>query len=86
MHDGRTRLREWMNRAKLNQRSAAELLGMHYTFLSQILNNDRSPALATAVRIERITGIPVEAWVTTDVDDEHAAVSAKAGRAKIGRQ
>ena len=47
---------------------------MHYTFLSQLLTEDpdrqRTPALATAVRIERVTGVPVEAWMPTDVDDE----------------
>lgn len=67
MIPGREQLREWMTRAKLNQRAAAKVLGMHYTFLSQILNNLRSPALGTAVRIEQLTGVPAESWVPTSV-------------------
>lgn len=83
MLEGQKRLRDWMERSKLTQRAAAMLLGMHYTFLNQILNSDRSPALATAVRIERVTGIPVEAWMPTGVDSERELVGAKAGKRKI---
>ena len=54
-----------MVRSKLSQRAAARLLGFHYTFLSQILRRDRSPSLATAVRIYRITGVPMDAWAPT---------------------
>lgn len=70
MIEGRERLRDWIKRSNLTQRAAAQLLGMHYTFLSQILGRDRSPSLATAVKIGRITGIPVEAWMPTTVDDQ----------------
>lgn len=79
MKPAREQLREWLTRAKLTQRAAARAFGMHYTFLSQILNSDRSPALATAVRLERITGIPVEAWLTTD-DDVHLTAAGGTGR------
>lgn len=85
MSDARTRLRDWMARANLTQRAAAELLDVHYTFLSQILNDDRSPSLATAVRFERVTGIPVEAWMPTKVDAERETVPAKGGKRKIGK-
>lgn len=76
MQSGRERLREWIERSKLTQRTAAELLGMHYTFVNQILSGRRSPALGTAVWIERITGIPVEAWMPTEVDGERQTVTA----------
>ena len=87
MLDGRTRLRAWIERSKLTDRAAAELLGIHYTFLSQILNRtrDRTPALATAVRIERITGIPVEAWMPTDVDETETLTPTVSGKRKIGK-
>jgi transcriptional regulator with XRE-family HTH domain len=74
-----------MARAKLTQRAAAKLLGMHYTFLSQILSRDRSPALGTAVRIERVTGVPVEAWMPTDVDDDSNAAPARTGKPRVDR-
>ena len=85
MIDARQRLREWMKRSQLTQRAAAKLLGMHYTFLSQILNEERSPALRTAVRIERATGIPVEAWMPTDVDTEPQPVGAGSHKRKSGK-
>lgn len=86
MKSGRQQLREWLDRAKLTQRAAAEILGVHYTFLSQILNEDnvgtdreRTPALATAVKFERVTGIPVEAWMPT-TDDDKATVGVSPAR------
>lgn len=85
MPDGRERLRDWIARSRLTQRAAAKLLGMHYTFLSQILSGDRSPALKTAVRIERVTGIPVEAWMPSDVADELVAVAADSRKRKVGK-
>jgi len=40
----------------------AELLDLTEAHLSQILNGHRRPGLATAVRIEDVTGIPARAW------------------------
>lgn len=85
MDSGREQLRAWMLRAKLTQRAAAKLLGMHYTFLSQILGSNRSPALGTAVKIERVTGVPVEAWVPTAVDDERKTAAARATKRSVHR-
>ena len=88
MVDGRTRLREWIDRSKMTDRAAAQLLGIHFTFLSQILNSgrDRSPSLKTAVRIERVTGIPVEAWMPTEVDDEFDMVVTLPSKRKIDKR
>lgn len=77
-----------MNRSRLNQREAAKLLGIHFTFLSQLLSegaNARTPALATAVRIERVTGIPVESWVPPDVADEPEPVGSIRAKARHGK-
>lgn len=73
MQNGRERLRQWIDRSKVDQTEAAGLIGMHPTQLSHILNDRRRPGLDTAVKIERATGIPVEAWVPLD-DDESADV------------
>jgi len=63
--DGRTRFQQWLDKSQLNQREAARLLGVHYTHVNQILSGRRLPGLANAVAIERVTGIPVGAWVPT---------------------
>lgn len=85
MTQGQERLREWIDRSKLSQRAAADLLHMHWTFLNQILNDKRSPALATAVRIERITGIPVEAWMPTEVDNQPVGSGDEHRQRKVGK-
>src|SRR5262245_37920310 len=69
-------LADWMNSRGLNQREAADELGLHWTQLNKILLETRRPGLATAVAIERVTGIPVKAWMPTDVGHfEHAVAS-----------
>lgn len=89
MDSGREQLRAWMGRAKLTQRAAAKLLGIHYTFLNQLLsvsNKRRSPALATAVTIERVTGIPVEAWMPTAVDEQPATTRDKPAAGRLAKR
>lgn len=65
---GRVRLRQWIDRSKLNQLEAAEVMGFDKTALNHILTGKRTPGLQNALKIERATGIPVEAWVPS-VDD-----------------
>lgn len=67
MMSGRDRLAQWLERSKLTQRELAVLLEMHYTHVNQILSGRRTPGLDNAVKIERATGIPAEAWLATDV-------------------
>lgn len=67
MQNGPARLRQWIERSKLNQREAAQLLGFDQTFLSQLLNGKRSAGLDTALKIERVTGIVVESWAANDI-------------------
>ena len=67
MHNGRAQLAAWITRrfTKLHgkQSLAAKLLDLDQSYVSQLLSGRRSPSLMTAVRIERLTGIPVEAWL-----------------------
>jgi len=72
MVNGRKRLAEWLRRSQLNQREGARLLGFHWTVINKILSGQRTPGLATALTIERVTGIPVDVWLPTSVgqDDE----------------
>lgn len=70
MTNGKTRLKAWMDREGLNQRQAAKILGVHYTFLNKLLSltaYQRCPSMRTASRIERVTGIPMVAWLPTSV-------------------
>ena len=69
--DGVDLLARWIERSKLSQLKAAERIGIDPTQLNQILKRKRRPGLDNAVRIERGTGIAVEAWVPFG-DDEAA--------------
>ena len=65
--NGRQLLRDWIRRSCLNQTEAGERIGVRKAYLSEILGGSRRPGLDTAVWIERVTGVPVEAWVSTRV-------------------
>ena len=68
MKSGAEEFKAWMDRARLNQRQTAGYFGWDETFISQLVTGKRVPGLPNAIRIERETGIPGEAWVPTDMD------------------
>lgn len=82
---GRERLARWMERSRLNQRQTAQIFGVHFAYLSQILSGRRSPGLANAITIERETGIPVEAWVPTEVGDYAETIAGRDGKRKVSK-
>ncbi len=85
MMSGRKRLRGWIERSKLNQREAAQMLGITDVYLSQILNGERTPARENAVLIEDVTGVSVRSWSLTDLSDadgEPVGVGAKRKQTK----
>lgn len=84
MIHGRTQLREWIDRRCDSDRDAARLLDLDHTFLSQLLNGHRNPGLANAVKIERTTGISVEAWLPTGVGEHIAQVAENVRKRKTG--
>ena len=81
MKDGRERLRDWLDRSKLNQTQAADILGLHPVYLSQILLGKRSPGLANAIKIEDVTGISARVWTLTGVSTPDGLSPAEPGNA-----
>jgi len=86
MQSGRKRLRAWIDRSKMNQNEAAEVLSIHPVMLSQILSGDRKPGLGTAVNIEQITGVSVESWVLSKVSAADADEGADSGKRQIAKR
>lgn len=86
MKSGRERLRDWLDRSKVNQREGSEILGIHYVVLSQILSGDRKPSLETAVKIEDVTGIAAESWLLTDVSPDPDAEPVGSRKPKITKR
>ena len=71
-----------MHRRLFMAREAAEHFGWHESFISQLINGVRVPGLENAVKIERETGIPVEAWLPTSVDKAGEPVAAGASKSR----
>ena len=82
MQTGAEQLADWMKRRLFNQQQAAAHFGWDNTFISQLVTGRRSPGLTNAIRIERETGIPVEAWVSSAVDESETVTSARGGKRK----
>lgn len=69
MQSGSEQLRDWMKRRGFNQYEAAKYLGWDEASFSKLVNGNRTPGLANAVKIEELTGIPARTWVPTAVDN-----------------
>lgn len=83
MQSGPDQLRDWMDRRGLNQTETAIKLGVPVSFLSMLVNGHRSPGLGNAVAIERMTGIPVEAWVASELHEYEPAVAVVSANRKL---
>lgn len=72
---------------KLKQCEAATIIGVHFTYLSQILSGRRpSIGLSAACNIEDATGIPVRAWLPTKVDSPRRKWSSKERKQRVGKE
>lgn len=77
---GSDQLKDWMERRGFNQTETAAFFGWPQALISYLINNQRTPGLRKAIRIERETGIPVEAWTLSPVhesDDDEPATASK---------
>lgn len=61
-------------------RETAEHFDWDESFISQLLRGDRRPGLTNAIRIERECGIPVESWVSSELDEQEEAPVKKASK------
>jgi len=85
MQSGPEQLRDWMRRRGFNQAEASRyLVGGNQPLLSNILNGHYKPGLAKAIQIERLTGIPVEAWAS-DLDETSDVEPVAAGKRRVAK-
>lgn len=67
---GAVQLKDWMRRRGFDtQQEVAGFLGIDERFISQFMKERRRPGLKLALVIERKTGIPVEAWALSELND-----------------
>jgi len=64
MKTGAELLTDWIDRQGLSDVFAAKKLGVSKSFLCRMQQGTRWPSLARSAKIERITGIPMSAWVS----------------------
>lgn len=74
MQAGPEQLKDWMRRRGFTQADAARYLVCDESFVSMLMSGRRGAGLANAIKIERLTGIPVEAWAASEVDESEPAV------------
>lgn len=60
--DGAKLLRVWIAERNFKMYEVAQALDVTDQAVSMICHGKRKPGLALAVRIEKVTGIPVEVW------------------------
>jgi len=80
MQSGPEQFKDWMQRRRLTQDETADHFGWQPSFISQLVNGRRTPGLENAIRIERETGIPVEAWMLTEIQRHPKSMLAHAGK------
>lgn len=86
MKTGAEQLVDWMKRrwpeSTRPQNDTAAHFGWDLTFITKLVNGNRLPGLVNAVRIERETGIPVEAWVSSEVDEPAEPVGGRVRKSR----
>lgn len=77
MLSGIEQFKDWLRRRGFSQADACRYLQFDEPYLSGLLTGRRTPGLANAIHIERLTGIPVEAWASAldDSEDRQPAVA-----------
>lgn len=80
MHSGPEQLKDWMRRREFDQRETAKYLGWDEAYVSMVVNGKRRPGLDNALWLEQMTGIPVEAWVLTDLHESEVVGAEKPGK------
>lgn len=88
---GAEQFKDWIARRFPNStspnRDAAELFGWDPTFISQLCTGRRSQLrLVNAVLIEDTTGIPVRAWLSSELDGPEPATAGTGRKRRQDRQ
>lgn len=63
-------MRDWMRRRGFLPADAARYVGFSKAAMSRLLAGKFQPNLNNAIKIHRLTGIPVEAWGTDEEETE----------------
>jgi len=82
MESGGAQLLEWRRRRGHTQSEVAKILGCDPSMVSHLETGARSPRLPLSVKIQRLTGISHEAWVSSAMDNSGSGVGARPAKAR----
>jgi hypothetical protein len=86
---GPEHIRDWMRRRGFNQADAARYLGWNEAYLCRLLSEvegtKKGIGLDNALHLETLTGIPVEAWKSNEVDESETVAAGNGGKRKVSR-
>ena len=85
MLSGVDELKDWMRRRGFTQADAARYLGWTEPYLSKVMTGTFGLGLKNAVALERLTGIPVEAWASTEIGEAETPVAAATAKRRIAK-
>lgn len=74
-----------MRRRGFTQADAARYLAFDEPYISVLVSGKRTPGLDNAVKLERLTGIPVEAWASNELGETDQPVAAGARKSKTSQ-
>lgn len=77
-HSSAAKLRTWMDVHGVSQREGGPMFEVHYSYINALLSGRRRPGLAVAIRIEKLTGVPANGWLSP-----HEAIEATDRRVKL---
>lgn len=82
---GAEQMKDWMRRRGFTQADAARYLEWTEPYLSKLLSGDGNLGLRNALKLERLTGIPVEAWASTDLDETATEFAAGIAKRRVSK-
>lgn len=86
MQSGAEQLKDWMRRRGFKQADAARYLGFDEPYISVLSSGKRTPGLDNAILLERLTGIPVEAWASSELGDSESSEPVVAAKPQIAKR
>lgn len=83
---GPEQLRDWMRRRGFTQADAARYLEYNTPLISKLLAGTHNPGLKNAIHMERLTGIPVEAWAASELEESDEAVAELVDKRRVSKE
>lgn len=83
---GAEQFKDWLRKRGFSQADAARYLQLDEPYVSVLLRGKRTPGLDNAIHLERLTGIPVEAWASSELGEVEQPVTAGSRKAESSQE